>query len=295
MGKCRRIWLGFGPFDDRGTYVGRGAESHQWVFACCRPAAPLGSNLYCHDRTTPDRRSEMPVAQSLRAGSVAKKQPQQNDHRDRHAQQPKQKSSSHLHSPQFRCPQMELGKPGPVPSLAINVERSCADVSDEACEPAYNSAHGRSSAACRVLTSIRSALGSATCHWTQTPSLSALHPVHDDARWLGVLSGMGSGFPSMIAHAGARLFQFYVMPKGLDRSALCDNEPHEDVGVPAAARGRLHPNSSYFNGRNAVSARRNRVGRCSQNHGTSCKSARRSKRCIGRLAPRADCRSARRH
>ncbi len=35
--------------------------------------------------------------------------------------------------------------------------------------------------------------------------------------WLGVLSGMGSGFTSMIAHAGSPPFQFYVMPKRLDR------------------------------------------------------------------------------
>lgn len=43
------------------------------------------------------------------------------------------------------------------------------------------------------------------------------HPAHDHARWLGVLSGMGSGFTSMIAHAGTPPFQFYVMPKALDR------------------------------------------------------------------------------
>jgi uncharacterized membrane protein YfcA len=44
-----------------------------------------------------------------------------------------------------------------------------------------------------------------------------LQPAQDHARWLGVLSGMGSGFTSMIAHAGTPPFQFYVMPKGLDR------------------------------------------------------------------------------
>jgi uncharacterized membrane protein YfcA len=45
----------------------------------------------------------------------------------------------------------------------------------------------------------------------------SLQPAQDHARWLGVLSGMGSGFTSMIAHAGTPPFQFYVMPKGLDR------------------------------------------------------------------------------
>jgi uncharacterized membrane protein YfcA len=45
----------------------------------------------------------------------------------------------------------------------------------------------------------------------------SLHPSLDHARWLGVLSGMGSGFTSMIAHAGTPPFQFYVIPKGLDR------------------------------------------------------------------------------
>jgi uncharacterized protein len=45
----------------------------------------------------------------------------------------------------------------------------------------------------------------------------SLHPAQDHARWLGVLSGMGSGFTSMIAHAGTPPFQFYVMPKNLDR------------------------------------------------------------------------------
>ncbi len=34
---------------------------------------------------------------------------------------------------------------------------------------------------------------------------------------LGFASGMGSGFTSMIAHAGSPPFQFYVMPKGLGR------------------------------------------------------------------------------
>lgn len=35
--------------------------------------------------------------------------------------------------------------------------------------------------------------------------------------WLGVVCGAGAGFTSMIAHAGSPPFQFYVMPKGLDR------------------------------------------------------------------------------
>ena len=45
----------------------------------------------------------------------------------------------------------------------------------------------------------------------------SLQPAQDHAGWLGVLSGMGAGFTSMIAHAGTPPFQFYVMPKGLDR------------------------------------------------------------------------------
>jgi len=32
-----------------------------------------------------------------------------------------------------------------------------------------------------------------------------------------MMSGIGSGFTSAIAHAGTPPFQFYVMPKGLDR------------------------------------------------------------------------------
>ena len=40
---------------------------------------------------------------------------------------------------------------------------------------------------------------------------------HVYSRWLGVLSGLGSGFTSMIAHAGTPPFQFYVMPRRLDR------------------------------------------------------------------------------
>jgi len=51
----------------------------------------------------------------------------------------------------------------------------------------------------------------------QLKNLSFQQPAHDHAKWLGVLSGMGSGFTSMIAHAGTPPFQFYVMPKGLDR------------------------------------------------------------------------------
>jgi uncharacterized membrane protein YfcA len=38
-----------------------------------------------------------------------------------------------------------------------------------------------------------------------------------DMGWLSVICGAGSGFASMIAHAGTSPFQFYVMPKGLDR------------------------------------------------------------------------------
>ena len=41
--------------------------------------------------------------------------------------------------------------------------------------------------------------------------------VSTEKRWLGVLSGIGSGFTSTIAHAGTPPFQFYVMPKGFDR------------------------------------------------------------------------------
>jgi uncharacterized membrane protein YfcA len=48
-------------------------------------------------------------------------------------------------------------------------------------------------------------------------NLSLQQPAQNHARWLGVLSGVGSGFTSMIAHAGTPPFQFYVLPKGLDR------------------------------------------------------------------------------
>lgn len=37
------------------------------------------------------------------------------------------------------------------------------------------------------------------------------------SQWFGILSGLGSGFTSMIAHAGTPPFQFYVMPRKLDR------------------------------------------------------------------------------
>ena len=50
---------------------------------------------------------------------------------------------------------------------------------------------------------------------SQLGSLSQAPHVH--AQWLGVLSGVGSGFTSMIAHAGTPPFQFYVMPRRLDR------------------------------------------------------------------------------
>lgn len=42
-------------------------------------------------------------------------------------------------------------------------------------------------------------------------------PVQVHSKWLGVVSGLGSGFTSMIAHAGTPPFQFYVMPRKLDR------------------------------------------------------------------------------
>jgi len=48
-------------------------------------------------------------------------------------------------------------------------------------------------------------------------NLSIQQPAQDHARSLGVLSGMEAGFTSMIAHAGTPPFQFYVMPKVLDR------------------------------------------------------------------------------
>ena len=50
---------------------------------------------------------------------------------------------------------------------------------------------------------------------SQFGSLSRQAHIH--SKWLGVLSGLGSGFTSMIAHAGTPPFQFYVMPKHLDR------------------------------------------------------------------------------
>ena len=46
---------------------------------------------------------------------------------------------------------------------------------------------------------------------------NAMQPGHVHSKWLGVLSGLGSGFTSMIAHAGTPPFQFYVMPRKLDR------------------------------------------------------------------------------
>lgn len=38
--------------------------------------------------------------------------------------------------------------------------------------------------------------------------------------WVGVLCGIGAGFTSQVAHAGAPPYQIYVMPKGLDRDVL---------------------------------------------------------------------------
>jgi len=45
----------------------------------------------------------------------------------------------------------------------------------------------------------------------------ARRPIQGGTRLLGMMSGIGSGFTSAIAHAGTPPFQFYVMPKGLDR------------------------------------------------------------------------------
>ena len=45
----------------------------------------------------------------------------------------------------------------------------------------------------------------------------ARRPIQGGTRLLGIMSGIGSGFTSAIAHAGTPPFQFYVMPKGLDR------------------------------------------------------------------------------
>ncbi|WP_206244763.1 sulfite exporter TauE/SafE family protein [Novosphingobium terrae] len=39
-------------------------------------------------------------------------------------------------------------------------------------------------------------------------------------RWLGVLFGIGSGFGSQVAHAGAQPFQMWVLPRRLPRDAL---------------------------------------------------------------------------
>jgi hypothetical protein len=51
----------------------------------------------------------------------------------------------------------------------------------------------------------------------RTTAVPAAPPAHSRARFLGVLTGMRSGFASMIAHAGTPPFRFYVMPKKLDR------------------------------------------------------------------------------
>jgi uncharacterized membrane protein YfcA len=45
----------------------------------------------------------------------------------------------------------------------------------------------------------------------------ARRPIQGGTRLLGMMSGIGSGFTSAIAHAGTPPFQFYVMPRGLDR------------------------------------------------------------------------------
>lgn len=51
----------------------------------------------------------------------------------------------------------------------------------------------------------------------KTQLQSRSQPGHVHSTLLGVLSGVGSGFTSMIAHAGTPPFQFYVMPRKLDR------------------------------------------------------------------------------
>jgi uncharacterized protein len=51
----------------------------------------------------------------------------------------------------------------------------------------------------------------------KTQLQSQSQPGHVHSTLLGVLSGAGSGFTSMIAHAGTPPFQFYVMPRKLDR------------------------------------------------------------------------------
>jgi uncharacterized protein len=51
----------------------------------------------------------------------------------------------------------------------------------------------------------------------QVGGQSLRHSEQSRTRFFGFLSGMGSGFASMIAHAGTPPFQFYVMPKKLDR------------------------------------------------------------------------------
>jgi uncharacterized membrane protein YfcA len=51
----------------------------------------------------------------------------------------------------------------------------------------------------------------------KTQLQSKSQPGHAHSTFLGILSGVGSGFTSMIAHAGTPPFQFYVMPRKLDR------------------------------------------------------------------------------
>ena len=51
----------------------------------------------------------------------------------------------------------------------------------------------------------------------QLGTAQAQRPIQGDTRLFGIMSGIGSGFTSMIAHAGTPPFQFYVMPKRLNR------------------------------------------------------------------------------
>jgi len=59
---------------------------------------------------------------------------------------------------------------------------------------------------------------SACFAFVRTPSVQAAEPRSGAIdRGIGLLSGVASGFTSMIAHAGVPPFQFYVMPKRLSR------------------------------------------------------------------------------
>lgn len=82
---------------------------------------------------------------------------------------------------------------------------------------AYSLASTVSSGAVELVLGLISVVFSLHQGILQLRSRSARQQAPEEARWLGVLSGIGSGFTSMIAHAGSPPFQFYVMPKGLDR------------------------------------------------------------------------------